>query len=94
MAGYRGGEDFAVAIQVKRFNWVQRATTWEYAQAWREHRSAMAQKFQEDGAALSSAFASAQNNLSGGMAALAAQAAIQRARKQLAASRNHVNLSA
>ena len=73
-------------MQVKRFNWVNRPSRWEYAQAWRSHRSQMTQRFADEGAATATAFASALNNLSTGMATIAAQASIMRAQDQIAAA--------
>jgi hypothetical protein len=72
-----------MAVQMKRFNWVRRPSAWEYAQSWRSHRSAMTQKFLDDGAATASSFLSVQSNLSSGLATLAAQASIARAQEQL-----------
>jgi hypothetical protein len=90
-----------MAIQTKRFNWVQRPSAWEYAQAWRSHRSSMVQRFLDDGASAASAFLSAQQNLSMGLATLAAQASIQRAQdairataQQFTDAKNQINLLA
>jgi hypothetical protein len=62
----------------KKFNWVQRPTTWEYAQAWRNQRANMAAKFLEEGTTAVNAFASAQYNATSGLVANAQQAAISR----------------
>ena len=62
----------------KKFNWVQRPTTWEYAQAWRNQRANMAAKFIEEGSIAVNAFASAQYNATSGLVANAQQAAINR----------------
>jgi hypothetical protein len=84
-----------MAIQVKRFSWVKRPTSWEYAQAWRQHRSNMAQRFLDEGNAASLAFANAQTDLSVGLASLAAQASIQRTQNEIrAAARRQVDLLA
>jgi hypothetical protein len=90
-----------MAVQIKRFGWLKRPTAWEYAQAWRAQRSTMVQRFREDAALAASAFAGAQNNLSVGLATLAAQASVKRSQGQLAALRsqaagaaNQINLSA
>ena len=64
----------------KKFNWVQRPTTWEYAQAWRNQRANMAAKFIEEGTIAVNAFASAQYNATSGLVANAQQAAINRLR--------------
>lgn len=73
---------------IKKFNWVQRPSAWEYAQAWKAQRKAMAQKFMDDAAVANSAFVSAQNNLSTGMATLAAQAALTNSQTQLESTRS------
>lgn len=65
----------------KKFNWVQRPTTWEYAQAWRNQRAQMAAKFLEQGQTAVNAFASAQYNNTTGLVANAQQAAIDRLKK-------------
>ena len=66
---------------IRKFNWVQRPSTWEYAQAWRNQRARMAQKFIEEGTAAVNAFATAQYNQTPGFVANAQQAAIKRLRK-------------
>ena len=72
---------------IKKFNWVKRPSMWEFAQAWKSHRSGMAQRFLDDGAAASAAFLTAQNNMTTGLATLAAQASILRAQDQIAAAK-------
>jgi len=62
----------------KKFNWVQRPSTWEYAQAWRNQRANMAAKFLEQGSIAANAFASVQYNNTSGLVANAQQAAITR----------------
>jgi hypothetical protein len=79
-----------MAAQIKRFNWVKRLSHWEYAQAWRAHRRVMVQRFQEDATATSAAIVTAQNNLSTGMATLAAQVSIRRAQDALSAKASKV----
>jgi len=76
-----------MSVSVKRFNWTQRATAFQYAEAWRAHRRNMTQQFLSEGSALSDLFLSAQTNLSTGMAALAAQASIARAQQEIKAAR-------
>ena len=76
---------------IKKFNWVQRPSTWEYAQAWNAQRKSMVQRFLDDGAVASSAFLNAQNSMSEGMATLAAQAAVTAAQRQLEATRNNLS---
>jgi hypothetical protein len=72
-------------IQVKRFNWVNRPTRWQHAEAWRAQRKQMTERFLDDSSVASSAFLSAQQNLSVGMASLAAQASIARAQNEIKA---------
>ena len=62
----------------KKFNWVQRPTTWEYAQAWRNQRANMAAKFIDESTNAANAFASVQYNNTSGLVANAQQAAITR----------------
>jgi phage gpG-like protein len=64
----------------KKFNWVQRPTAWQFAQAWRNQRANMAAKFLEEGTNAVNAFASAQYNNTSGLVANAQQAAINRLR--------------
>ena len=80
-------------MQIKRFNWLKRPTAWEQAQAWRDQRRAMAQQSLDAGAAASTAFLNAQNNLTSGMATLTAQMSIQRVQEQAKAKVQSVNLS-
>ena len=51
-----------MAAGIKKFNWVKRPSSWEFAQAWRSQRSAMTQKFLEEGETARTAFANAQYN--------------------------------
>ena len=46
----------------KKFNWVQRPSTWEFAQAWRNQRAQATAKFLEQGETAVNAIASAQYN--------------------------------
>jgi hypothetical protein len=62
----------------KKFNWVRRPTTWEYAQAWRNQRTQMAAKFIEQGQVAINSFATAQYNNTSGQVSNAQQAAINR----------------
>ena len=66
----------------KKFNWVQRPTAWQFAQAWRNQRANMAAKFLEEGTTAVNAFASAQYNNTNGLVANAQQAAITRLKAQ------------
>jgi hypothetical protein len=73
------GTDGVMAAGIgKKFNWVQRPTTWEYAQAWRNQRANMAAKFIEQNTIAVNAFASVQYNNTAGLVANAQQAAITR----------------
>jgi hypothetical protein len=76
---------------IKKFNWVQRPSMWQYAQAWNAQRKNMAQRFMDEGAAISNAFMTAQTNQSSGMANLAAQAAITTAQKKLEATKSQIS---
>ena len=67
---------------IKKFNWFKKPTAWEFTQAWRAQRSSMVKKYLDDGTTLSNAFLTAQNNLSMGLASLAAQASLQRVQNQ------------
>jgi len=62
----------------KKFNWVPRPSTWEYAQAWRNQRARMASRFLEEGQAAVNNFATAQYNNTTGLVANAQQSAIDR----------------
>jgi hypothetical protein len=77
-------------MQIKRFGWVKRPSHWEFAQAWRAQRSGMVQRFRDDAAVANSAFLNAQNNLSMGLASLAAQASIMRTQNELAAVKSQI----
>ena len=81
-------------MQVKRFSWLKRPSAWEYAQAWRSHRANMVAQFRDQSNSLSTAFANAQNNLSVGMATLAAQASIARTQDEINAARNRITSAA
>jgi len=62
---------------------VRKPSAYEYAQAWKSQRANMIAGFQADAQAASSAFATAQNNLTTGLANLAAQMAVDRAQGTL-----------
>jgi len=83
-----------MAFQVKKFNWVNRPTRWEHAQAWRAHRKSMVQRFMDEGSSASTAFLNAQNNLSVGLASLAAQASITRAQNEIKAIQSQFSTAA
>ena len=67
----------------KKFNWVQRPTAWEFAQAWKNQRAQMASKFREQNDIAVNSFASAQYNNITGFVANAQQAAINRLKKSI-----------
>ena len=71
-----------MAISVgKKFNWVQRPTAWEFAQAWKNQRAQMAAKFREQNEVAVNSFATAQYNNITGFVANTQQAAIDRLKK-------------
>jgi len=73
-----------MAISVgKKFNWVQRPSAWEFAQAWRNQRAQMAAKFREQNELAINGFATAQQNNISGFVANAQQAAINRLKKSV-----------
>jgi hypothetical protein len=78
------------AVQFKRFNWLKRPTAWQFVQAWRASRRAMAQRFQQDAAVASSAFVAAQNNLIVGMATIAAKASLERTQTDISAAQKQI----
>ena len=67
----------------KKFNWVQRPTAWEFAQAWKNQRAQMSAKFQEQNAVAINGFATAQYNNITGFVSNAQQAAINRLKKSV-----------
>jgi hypothetical protein len=73
-----------MAISVgKKFNWVQRPSAWQFAQAWNNQRAQMAAKFREQNEVAINGFASAQNNNLAGFVANAQMAAINRLKKSV-----------
>jgi hypothetical protein len=83
-----------MAISIKRFNWVQRPTAFQYAEAWRSHRRNMVQQFINEGSTLINVFVGVQSNLSSGTAALAAQASITRTQQEIRAAQAEIAKSA
>jgi hypothetical protein len=79
---------------IKKFNWVNRPSRWDHAQAWRAQRKNMIQRFLDEGNAAGTAFLNAQNNLSTGMSTLAAQATITRAQNEIKAARSQFSAAA
>jgi hypothetical protein len=79
-----------MSFSIKRFNWSQRPTAYQYAEAWRVHRRNMVQQFLDEGSALSDVLVSAQTSLSTGLATLAAQASITRAQQEIKAAQAEI----
>jgi catabolite regulation protein CreA len=67
----------------KKFNWVQRPTAWQFAQAWNNQRAQMAAKFREQNDIAVNGFATAQYNNITGFVANAQTAAINRLKKSV-----------
>jgi hypothetical protein len=76
---------------VKRFNWIRQPTAWQSTQAWRARHAEASQKSLDYSTAASNAFASAQINLTTGMATISAQVANGRVQSQASASRNQLS---
>lgn len=75
-----------MAISVgKKFNWVQRPSAWQFAQAWRNQRAQMVARFREQGETAINSFATAQSNNLNGYVTNAQQAAIARLKAEAAA---------
>jgi hypothetical protein len=75
---------------VKRFNWIREPTTWQRVQKWRTNHAKVSQQAMDYGTAASNKFASAQVDLTTGMATISAKVANQRIQSQAAASRNQL----
>jgi len=75
---------------VKRFNWVRQQTAWQSTQAWRERHAKASQQSLDYSAAATNSFASAQINLTTGMATISAQVANARVQSQASASQNQL----
>ena len=73
----------ATSISSKKFNWVQRPTAWQFAQAWNNQRAQMAAKFRETNETAANSFATAQYNNITGFVSNAQQAAINRLKKSI-----------
>lgn len=80
--------------EIKRFNWVNRPSRWQSAQAWNAHRKQMAQRFLDESSSAGDAFLNAQQNMAMGMATLAAQASIKRTQAQVNAARSQFSATA
>ena len=74
-----------MAISVgKKFNWVQRPSAYEFAQAWKNQRAQMAATFREQNEVAINSFATVQYNNISGTVANAQQAAISRLKAEQA----------
>ncbi|HWL03320.1 MAG TPA: hypothetical protein VNQ99_00080 [Xanthobacteraceae bacterium] len=78
-------------MEIKRFNWKPKPSAWQYAQAWKAQRANMVARFQDEAAAAASTFQNAQNNLSMGLATIAAEASAKRVQNDIAAKLGSVN---
>lgn len=67
-----------MAITTKRFNWVQQASAWKQAEAWRERRKLMRQDFDTAASFASTGLINVWSNQITGSANLAAEAALKR----------------
>ncbi len=74
-----------MAISVgKKFNWVNRPSAWQFAQAWNNQRAQAAAKFREQNDIAVNSFATVQSNNLNGFVANAQQAAISRLKAEQA----------
>ncbi|HEY4774300.1 MAG TPA: hypothetical protein VIH40_05715 [Xanthobacteraceae bacterium] len=74
-----------MTIQIKRFQWLQRASAWEQAEAWRKQRVRMSERFLADSTVAASAFFSAAYSQITGTVQITAQTASKRVQAELAA---------
>lgn len=70
---------------IRRFNWVQKPTVWQSAQAWRERQQSARANFEAANSGASSAFASAATNFVTGMGDITTQVAVKRIQAERAA---------
>jgi hypothetical protein len=75
----------AGGIQLKRFNWLRNQSVWEQNQAWREKRRAMMDDFRAINTIAVNTFATANINLTDGLAQLAGEAAATRVQRAIGA---------
>ena len=85
------GEDDVAAIQTKKFGWYRLQPLWKQNEAWRERRTAMRQSFESINSTASSNLATAQINLTTGLASLSAQASIDRTQSETAAKKAQID---
>lgn len=85
-----GGTGCAMT-SVKRFNWIRNPTAWQRIQSTRATHAKVSQDAMDYGAAASNKFASAQINLTTGLANNAAKVANQRVQAQAASSRDQLS---
>jgi len=76
---------------VKRFNWIREPTTWQRVQTWRANHAKVSQQSMDYGSAASNRFASAQINLTTGMATISAKAANQRIQSQAVTAQSQLS---
>jgi hypothetical protein len=79
---------------IKKFNWVNRPSRWQSAQAWSAQRKRMAQQFLNDSSIAGDAFLGAQQNMTVGKATLAAQASIKRTQAAIDSARSQFSSAA
>jgi hypothetical protein len=84
-------EDDVAAIQSKKFGWYRMQPLWKQNEAWRERRTAMRQSFESINSTASSNLATAQINLTTGLASLSAQASIDRTQSETAAKKAQID---
>jgi hypothetical protein len=75
-------------MQVKRMNWFVKRPLHEQMDAFRQRGRQATQRFLDRSATATASLATAQNNLSIGMATLAAQASIVRVQNEIQAARS------
>jgi hypothetical protein len=79
------------AIQTKKFGWYRLQPLWKQNEAWRDRRAAMRQSFESINSTASSKLATAQINLTTGLATLSAQASINRTQSETAAKQAQID---
>lgn len=79
------------AIQTKKFGWYRLQPLWKQNEAWRGRRAAMRQSFELINSTASNNLATAQINLTTGLASLSAQASINRTQSETAAKQAQID---
>ncbi|HEX2216600.1 MAG TPA: hypothetical protein VHG27_07925 [Xanthobacteraceae bacterium] len=67
-----------MAGEIKRMNWLRKPSAWETAQAWREQRRIMVERFQAEAQSASASFGSAWSSQIAGVGELAIKMASAR----------------